>query len=167
MTILPLTIRNVFTINPTTLTGVAAGDSGIIQITFNPAAVRTYNGSLTITNTSVNMPTLMLTIRAEGVRPDAAEIPEGALPGQFALGQNFPNPFNPTTDIRFALPSAANARLTVFNVIGQEIAVLTNGMRPAGVHTVTFDASQLPAGIYFYRLEAGSFSDIRKMLLLK
>ena len=70
-------------------------------------------------------------------------------------------------DIRFALPATSNVRLTVFNVIGQEIAVLAEGMHSAGVHTVTFDASQLPAGVYFYRLEAGSFSDIRKMLLLK
>jgi hypothetical protein len=166
MSIIPALNRSAFTINPTTLT-VPASDSAIVQITFNPATARTYNGSLTITNNSVNMPMLILTIRAEGVRADAVEMPDGSLPGEFALEQNFPNPFNPATDIRFALPVASHARLTVFNVIGQEIAVLADGMRSAGVHTVTFDASQLPAGVYFYRLEAGSFSDIRKMLLLK
>ncbi|MCX6601220.1 MAG: T9SS type A sorting domain-containing protein [bacterium] len=166
MAILPVTIRSVFTINPTTVT-VPASDSAIVQITFNPATVRTYNGSLTITNNSVNMPAVVLTIRAEGVRANAVEILDGSLPGEFALEQNFPNPFNPATDIRFALPVASHARLTVFNVIGQEIAVLADGMHSAGVHIVTFDASQLPAGVYFYRLEAGSFSDIRKMLLLK
>jgi hypothetical protein len=167
MSILPVLIRSVFTINPTTLT-VPASDSAIVQITFNPAAVRTYSGSFTITNTSNNMPTLVLTIRAAGVAGSGtSEMPDGSLPGEFALEQNFPNPFNPTTDIRFALPMASLARLTVYNVIGQEIAVLAEGMHSAGVHTVTFDASQLPAGVYFYRLEAGSFSDIRKMLLLK
>jgi hypothetical protein len=166
MTIIPVLIRSVFTINPTTLT-VPAADSAIVQITFNPATVRLYNGNLTITNNSVNMPAVALTIRAEGVRPNAVEIPDGSLPGAFALEQNFPNPFNPATDIRFALPVASHARLRVFNVIGQEIAVLADGMHSAGVYTVAFDASQLPAGVYFYRLEAGSFSDIRKMLLLK
>jgi hypothetical protein len=166
MSILPVTIRSVFTINPTTVS-VPASDSAIVQITFNPATVRTYNGSLTITNSSNNMPALVLTIRSEGVRANAAEMPDGSLPGEFALEQNFPNPFNPATEIRFALPVTSMARLTVYNVIGQEIAVLAEGMHSAGVHTVTFDASQLPAGVYFYRLEAGSFSDIRKMLLLK
>ena len=166
MSIVPVLIRSVFTINPTTLT-VPAADSAIVQITFNPATVRLYNGSLTITNNSVNMPAVVLTIRAEGVRADAVEMPDGSLPSEFALEQNFPNPFNPATDIRFALPVASNVRLRVFNVIGQEIAVLADGMHSAGVYTVAFDASQLPAGVYFYRLEAGSFSDIRKMLLLK
>ena len=166
MSITPITIRSVYSINPTTAS-VPAGDSTIIQITFNPAVVRTYNGSFTITNSSTNMPTVMLVLRAEGVAGGAVDRVDGSLPGEFALGQNFPNPFNPSTDIRFALPVASDVRLTVFNVIGQEIAVLADGMHSAGVYNATFDASQLPAGVYFYRLEAGSFSDIRKMLLLK
>lgn len=166
LAILPITIRSVFTINPTTAT-IDAGDSAIIQITFNPSAVRTYNGTLSITNNSQNMPNISLIIRSEGVHGVSADDPAGALPTAFALEQNFPNPFNPATEIRFALPTASNVRLSVFNVIGQEIAILADGMHNAGVHSVSFDASQLPAGVYFYRLEAGSFSDIRKMLLLK
>jgi hypothetical protein len=164
--ILPGTIRSAFTILPGTIK-VGAGDSGIVAITFNPGSVRTYIGTVTVSNNSTNMPTLTLVLRAEGVRPFAVDNPESSLPRAFALEQNFPNPFNPSTDIRFALPVAADVHLTVFNILGQEIAVLAEGPHTAGLHTVTFDASRLPAGVYFYRLEAGSFSDIRKMLLLK
>lgn len=164
--ILPGTISGVFAIVPNHVT-VGPLDSEIVVITFNPTSVRTYIGTLTVTNNSTNMPTIILPLRAEGVRPNAADDPAGVLPGAFALEQNFPNPFNPATDIRFALPVASDVRLTVFNVLGQETAVLAEGLHTAGIHTVTFDASLLPAGVYFYRLEAGSFSDIRKMLLLK
>lgn len=88
-------------------------------------------------------------------------------PGVFALGQNYPNPFNPSTMIAFNVPQAGNARLTVFNSLGQEIAVLFDGFVPAGEKTVKFDAKNLNSGIYLYKLEAGSFSEVKKMLLVK
>jgi plastocyanin len=88
---------------------------------------------------------------------------------KFELHQNYPNPFNPSTTIGFQVPGAAASwvRLTVFNLIGQEVAVLVNGMRNAGNHVVTFDADNLPSGIYVYQLTAGGFSSTRSMVLLR
>ena len=92
-----------------------------------------------------------------------------AQPAQFELRQNYPNPFNPSTTIGFQVPGAAASwvRLAVFNLIGQEVAVLVNGMRNAGNHAVTFEAKNLPSGIYVYQLTAGSFSSTRSMVLLR
>jgi hypothetical protein len=94
--------------------------------------------------------------------------PGNVLPTEFALLQNYPNPFNPTTNIRYALPAQANVTLKVFNVVGQEVATLINGVvQNRGTHIATFDASNMATGVYFYRLEAGKFLEVKKMLLLK
>jgi hypothetical protein len=88
-------------------------------------------------------------------------------PEQFELSQNYPNPFNPLTTIAFSLPEAAHVKLTVFNVRGQEISTLVDEMRTAAVHEVVWDASDLASGLYFYRIEAGNYSAVRKMMLIK
>ena len=85
----------------------------------------------------------------------------------YALEQNFPNPFNPTTTIQYSPPSAADVRLTVFNVLGQEEATLVDENKPAGVHQVSFDGSRLASGLYFYRLQAGPYVEMKKLVLLK
>ncbi len=85
----------------------------------------------------------------------------------FELSQNYPNPFNPSTTIRFALPSASNVNLKVFNALGQEVAELVNSELNAGMHSVSFNASNLSSGVYYYRLTAGEFSQINKMMLVK
>jgi hypothetical protein len=85
----------------------------------------------------------------------------------FALSQNYPNPFNPTTAIAFQLPNASRVTLTVFNVLGQKVATLVNSNMAAGSHTVSFDAKGLASGMYFYRLEAGTFTATKKMMLVK
>lgn len=90
-----------------------------------------------------------------------------AVVEQFELKQNFPNPFNPSTMISFAIPSAQEVSLKVFNVTGQEVAELAVGKLSAGKHSFTFNASQLTSGIYFYVLKAGSFREARRMTLLK
>ncbi len=89
------------------------------------------------------------------------------IPADFELRQNFPNPFNPTTRIEFGLPRATHVRLTVYNALGQQVALLVDAPKAAGVHTVEFDARNLPSGLYFYKLEAGNVSRVRKMLLMK
>ena len=92
---------------------------------------------------------------------------EKVIPTDFAMLQNYPNPFNPTTMIQFNLPQTMAVKLTVFNLMGQEVATLVNSMRVAGVHQVQWDASNLPSGMYIYRLEAGSTMLNKKMMLLK
>jgi hypothetical protein len=86
---------------------------------------------------------------------------------EFALLQNYPNPFNPTTQITFDVAESGPVTLTIFNPMGQTVTKLVDGSMTAGRHTVSFDASNLPTGVYLYRLEAGSFTAVRKMLLMK
>ncbi len=89
------------------------------------------------------------------------------VPAEFKLYQNYPNPFNPATVIEFALPSAQNVKLSVYNILGQEIKVLNDGPLTAGYHKFTFDGKNLASGIYFYRVVAGKFSEVKKMVLTK
>lgn len=88
-------------------------------------------------------------------------------PGGFSLNQNFPNPFNPTTAISFQLSAVSEMKLTVYDVLGREVAVLVNERMPAGIHEVKFDAAGLSSGVYLYRLEAGNFVQARKLILLR
>jgi len=89
------------------------------------------------------------------------------LPEEFDLGQNYPNPFNPVTTIGFSLPRPSEVSLHVFNILGQEVASLTDDYMEAGVHELEFDAAHLPSGIYFYRLIYDQGTLTRKMALLK
>ncbi len=86
---------------------------------------------------------------------------------EFALHQNYPNPFNPTTSIQYALSSKQFVTLKVYDVLGKEITTLINEEKPAGEYEVEFDGSGLTSGIYFYRIKAGSYSETRKMILLR
>ncbi len=98
----------------------------------------------------------------DGLAQDAAN-----LPTKYALHQNYPNPFNPQTQIKFDLVERQNVRLTVFNVMGQEVMRLVDQPMEAGYHAVTFDASRFASGMYFYRIEAGQFTSMKKMVLVK
>ena len=88
-------------------------------------------------------------------------------PKNFSLYQNFPNPFNPGTIIKYQLPEFSKIQLTVYNVLGRKVKTLVNEERPAGLYEVEFDATNLPSGIYFYKIIAGRYSQTRKMIFLK
>ena len=94
-------------------------------------------------------------------------VSEQQIPTEFSLSQNYPDPFNPSTRIRYALPHASQVRLIVYNTLGQQVAQLVNQQQEAGYHETGLRADGLPSGVYFYRLDAGSFTSVRKMLLLK
>ncbi|MCW9066450.1 MAG: T9SS type A sorting domain-containing protein, partial [Ignavibacteriaceae bacterium] len=81
--------------------------------------------------------------------------------------QNYPNPFNPSTNIKFSVPESGNVKLSVYNLVGEEVAVLVNGFRQAGTFEVTFDASNLSTGIYLYKLQSENSIQTKKMMLLK
>jgi len=96
-------------------------------------------------------------------------IPSGGveLPKDFAVHQNYPNPFNPVTTIRYDLPTAAKVSLKVYNVLGQEVVTLVDEVQDAGYKTVKWDGSAIASGLYYYRIVAGNFTDVRKMMLVK
>jgi hypothetical protein len=100
------------------------------------------------------------------------------IPGNFKLNQNYPNPFNPTTKIKYQISNNPLSRgvgiargvfttLKIFYITGREVAILVNEQLESGTYEVTFDGSNLPSGIYFYKLQAGDFSDSKKMLMIK
>ncbi len=97
---------------------------------------------------------------------DVKQLPNG-VPSGFSLTQNYPNPFNPTTSINYSIPKNSFVTLKIYNVLGQEVATLFSGQQHAGNYSATFNASRLASGAYFYRLHAGSFSSVKKMVLMK
>jgi flagellar hook assembly protein FlgD len=83
------------------------------------------------------------------------------------LYENYPNPFNPLTTIRYGLPNRSHVALTVYNTLGQRVALLQNGEQEAGYHEVMFDGRGLSSGVYYYRIQAGDFVQTRNLLLLR
>ena len=90
-----------------------------------------------------------------------------SLPETYSLNQNYPNPFNPSTVINYQLPKSGNVTLSVYNMLGQEVKVLINEFQQAGTYDVKFDASEFSSGVYFYKIQSGSFTDTKKMTLVK
>ena len=91
----------------------------------------------------------------------------GAVPNEYELDQNYPNPFNPTTKISFSLIRSQSVSLKVYDMLGQEVTTLLNGFMNAGKYELTFDAQDLPAGTYVYKIKAGNFNSAKKMMLIK
>jgi hypothetical protein len=89
------------------------------------------------------------------------------LPTEFLLSQNYPNPFNSSSVIKYSIPKSSQVMLKIFNTLGEEIETLVSEEKPAGAYEINFNAPLLPSGVYFYRLQAGSFVETRKMILLK
>jgi hypothetical protein len=108
------------------------------------------------------------------ITPDMVDVKyeSSNVPADYFLGNNYPNPFNPSTTIRFGLPEQSGVTLSVFNILGQKVFELTEKSLSAGIHSYNFNASQLSSGIYVYRIHAAgaggrNFVDSKKMMLLK
>ena len=145
-------VRRAFKI--TSFPGVTAGAS--IYVAFREKVSNNYNegGAIFLDLTEVATLTNINLTSSE-------------IPADHSLSQNYPNPFNPATKIRFDIPQNGNVKLSVFNSIGQEVSVLVNRELSAGSYEYTFDGSKLTSGVYFYRIEAGEYSRIKKMTLIK
>ena len=96
----------------------------------------------------------------------SVEVP-GEIPVAYGLEQNYPNPFNPSTTIRYELPKASHVTLKIFNAIGQEVSTLVDEVQEAGHRSVQWNAGSVASGVYFYRLQAGNFVSMKKLLLLR
>ncbi len=114
------------------------------------------NGSSNVVINDSKTTTLVIKVNGQDV-----------VPATYSLDQNYPNPFNPSTMISYALPVSGNVKLSVYNVLGQEVATLVNGMQEAGFKTISFDAANLPTGMYIYKLSSGTFSMVKKMMFTK
>jgi hypothetical protein len=101
--------------------------------------------------------------------PDVTSVHENqqSAINDFQLWQNYPNPFNPTTKIKYSLPKAEKVKIDIYNILGQKIETLLNRRIPTGSHEIEFNAQNLPSAIYLYRIQAGEFQDVKKMILLR
>jgi len=163
----PVAVVTSGALNGVTITQVAAGNNHTITLG-NNGTVYTWgrnqygilgNGSYAESNVPV-------AINQSGMGLLPVEI-DSQLPAEFELSQNYPNPFNPTTNIKFNLPKSEFVTLKIFDIIGNEVATIVNEQKSAGSFTIKFDASNLTSGIYLYQLQAGSFREIKKMMLVK
>ena len=89
------------------------------------------------------------------------------VPNEYLLYQNFPNPFNPTTTIKYSIPKLSFVTIKIYDVLGSEVATLLNEERPAGTYELNWNANNISSGVYFYTLQAGDFVETKKMILLK
>lgn len=105
--------------------------------------------------------------RGDPILTGIKDIEAAKIPTEYALRQNFPNPFNPTTTIRFDLPKSSDVNLVVYDLMGREVAHLVKSHMNPGYHAVNFNAANLPSGVYIYRLQAGNFVSVKKLMLLK
>ncbi len=185
----PLSNRDrIYKVNTTTgastLVG-ATGDNAVTpSIAFNPLGVLYgLKGTSSQTNTLIRIDTttgtgttvgsmgvsgiLSITMRTDSLTTGVEGGLEDGLPRAFALYQNYPNPFNPTTTITYDIPQSSHVTLKVFDLIGREVAMLVNETQEAGTRSVVLNAGKLASGMYLYKLEAGTFSASRKLLLLR
>jgi hypothetical protein len=124
-----------------------------------------YTGSA---STSKYVYTQLAVIKGTTTSSTSVDDHAGAIvPSAFSLEQNYPNPFNPSTEIRYQVPVAANVSLKVYNLLGLEVATIAKGVQQAGIHVARWDATGMPSGVYFYKIEAGSYARTLKMVLQK
>ncbi len=153
-------------VGASTSPGITAGNYAKIKFSLKP--------NVSAEDTKIILSKLRLNENAVVTNSDTAlistinNIPgDVSLPAEYSLAQNYPNPFNPATTIKYQLPEASHVTLKIFNVMGELVQILIDEEKPAGYHRVEFDAGRLSSGIYFYRINAGSYKDVKKMILAK
>lgn len=174
-------VRSAFTISPA-VSGRIAWSNANTTFLFYPDSAFPYSTDFTVTigtaaksiygdfvdgnRDSVGGDAYVLTFRTMQSPTGVAQNPND-VPSKFGLEQNFPNPFNPSTEIRYQISELSNVTVKVYDVLGREVAMLVNERKSPGRYKVQFDASTLPSGVYFYRLEAGSYVETKKLTVMK
>ena len=154
-----------FSIQSTMPEVLLVGDSVALRVRFAPIAAGVYLDTVRFTYEG-----LLTRVPVHGISRDpssAVGFDSSSVPRTFLLAQNFPNPFNPSTEILYQLAEAVVVRLVVFDLLGREVAVLVNQSQPAGYYAIRFDVKALSSGVYVYRLIAGDFLQSRKMMLMQ
>jgi alpha-amylase len=154
--------------------------SADLTLTYTPASTNYY--TIKVRNNSSTNPAQNVWVKANYTAPkvvatasfpkvdEGGEVEESAepvIPVKSELMQNYPNPFNPSTTIHYALATNSEVSLKIFDILGKEIETLVSGEKPAGVYDVSWNAKNLPSGIYFYTIRAGEFSETKKLTLVK
>ena len=145
---------------------IKKSDTISVTLNFNPDSARIYLDTLYIANNST-IQLLKIPIKAVREIISGLKLEKGEIPDHFEMNQNFPNPFNPTTLIKYQLPKDEKVILIIYDILGREVSKLINEEQKAGYYTINFDASILASGLYLYRIQAGSFVSVKKMLLIK
>lgn len=151
-----------------TIYSTSSGDGGVDDIT--GLSARTRYVRMLGTERGTQWGYSLWEFEIYGTRSVATAVPEQpqvSVPVSFALHQNHPNPFNPVTTIGYSLPLATQVRLEIFDLTGRRVADLVHARQAAGEHRVTFNAARLSSGVYYYRMQAGDFSAVRRMILIK
>lgn len=174
------TLRSIYFLNLDS--GIVAGDNGTIRITtnggenwftdsyFNSPSSRNYKSVSCIhmqSRTFTAMSDSIFIVSDDPVVFTAVTPVSSEVPDQFSLMQNYPNPFNPVTNIKFSLPAAGFVKLTIFDMLGREVETLVSKNLNAGIYNADWDAANRSGGVYFYKLQAGEFTETRKMILVK
>jgi N-acetylmuramoyl-L-alanine amidase len=142
------------------------GDTIRVSLTFAPLVGGPCTDSVTVYNNS-SVPIYRIALSGSGVATSVEEEGADLLPKQVALLQNYPNPFNPTTVLSYELPVTSPVSLVIIDMLGREVATLVNEQKQAGRHSVRWDASRMASGVYFYRLQTGSWTQTKKLILTK
>ena len=153
-----------FNVSPS-FSNLDAGDSQFVSVEFTPDAIDTIRASILITSTGGEA---VVTLKGNGIAdPTYIEDHLGLNTIKSFLYPNYPNPFNPTTKIKYSIPTANRVNIKVSDILGREVAILVDEYKNAGLHSVEFDGSHFASGVYFYRIQSGSYTQIRKMVLMK
>ncbi|GAB6283405.1 MAG: hypothetical protein STSR0008_21710 [Ignavibacterium sp.] len=155
---------NSFSIYPEIIS-IPNGETFVDTVKFMPLSEGTFNGKIIFYSNSPFSPD---TILISGIGKNVVDVKDNInIPNEFALSQNYPNPFNPSTKINYQLPVDSYVSLKIYDVLGKEVITLLNEQQSAGFYQKEFNAKGLSSGMYFYKLEAGNFVQVRKMILLK
>ncbi len=169
----PITAED-FTINPISFTVPPRGTQ-LVDVTYRAKTINDDTLIFVIPNNDLSEHSRGLVILAAALSVSVASSDAGSIPGQYYLAQNYPNPISlagasklasSATEFRYALKANGHTKIRIFDMLGREVAVLVDGLKPAGEHRVTWQPSGLTAGIYFYSLEVNGFRETRKMVLL-